>query len=117
MENRLPLRLPPLLGDRRCAPRLRLPLRRRRRYVVTFEHGAEPLRLKAADLREVCAYLRAEHPNKHVASIRDELGNLAGCPPPLITRVDARRLRLVILLAPVGLAAAGYGLSWLLTGA
>src|SRR5436190_11868067 len=40
------------------------PLRRRQWYVVTFEHGAEPLRLKAAGLREVRAYLRAEYPDK-----------------------------------------------------
>jgi hypothetical protein len=84
---------------------------------VTFEHSAEPLRLKAADLREVRAYLRSEHPNKHIASIRDELGNLAGC-PPAITRADSgHRPRLVMALAPalLAFAAVGYGLSWLLT--
>ena len=114
MENRLQLRLPPLLGDRRCAPTLRSPLRRRRTYVVTFEHCAEPLRLRAADLREVRAYLRSEHPNRHIVSIRDELGNLAGS-PPATTRADPRRRpRLVLALAPALLAAAGYGLSWLL---
>jgi hypothetical protein len=116
MENRLRLRLSPFSGKRRCAPTLRSPLRRRRRYVVTFEHGAEPLRLKAADLREVRAYLRLEQANRHIASIRDELGNLAGC-PPTTARIGAGRRRLVMTLLPVILAAAGYGLSWLLTGA
>ena len=114
MENRLRRRLPPLPGKRRCAPTLGSPLTRRRRYIVTFEHSAEPLQLKAADLRELRAYLRIEHPTRHIASIRDELGNLAGS-APTTTRVDARRWRLVITLAPVGLAGFGYGLSWLLT--
>jgi hypothetical protein len=114
METRLRLRLPPLPGKRRCAPiDLRSPLRRRRRYIVTFEHGVEPLRLKAADFRELRSYLRAEHPNKHIASIRDEFGNLAGC-PPTTTSVGAGRWRLVMTLASVGLAGFGYGLSWLL---
>ena len=94
---------------------MRPPLRRRRNYIVTFEHRAEPLRLKAADLRELRALLRAEHPTKHITSIKDELGNLAGC-PPATTRVDSgHRPRLVMALAPALLAAAGYGLSWLLT--
>jgi hypothetical protein len=83
---------------------------------VRFEHGAEPLRLEAADLREVRAYLRSEQADLHIASIRDELGNLAGC-PPTTTEVGAGRRRLVMTLLPVVLAAAGYGLSWLLTGA
>jgi hypothetical protein len=113
MENRLQLRLPPLLGERRCAPTLWSPLRRRRRYIVTFEHGAEPLRVKAADLREVRAYLRSAHPNKHIVSIRDELGNLAGS-PPATTRIGAGCRRLMMTLLPVVLAAFGYGLSWLL---
>jgi hypothetical protein len=116
MENRLRLQLLPLRA-RRCAPLdLRMPLRRRRHYVVTFEHGAEPLRLKAADLRELRAYLRAEHPNRHIASIRDELGNLAGS-PPATTRVDAARWRPVLTFMTVdalGLGALGYGLSSLL---
>ena len=92
---------------------MRSPLRRRRRYVVTFEHGAEQLRLRAANLRELRGYLRAVHPTRHIASIRDELGNLAGL-PPAPTRVSAGHRRLVIL-APIGLAAVGYALSWLLT--
>jgi hypothetical protein len=86
------------------------PLKRRRRYVVTFEQGAQPLQLKAADLRGVRAYLRSAHPNKHIVSIRDELGNLAGS-PPATTRIGRRRL--VMTLLPVVLAAFGYGLSWL----
>ena len=115
MENRVRLRLPlpPLLEIRRCAHTMRSPLRRRRRYVVTFEHGAEPLWVRAANLRELRAYLRAVHPTRHIASIRDELGNLAGL-PPAPTRVSAGHRRLVIL-APIGLAAVGYALSWLLT--
>jgi hypothetical protein len=116
MENRLWLRLPPLPGKRRCAPIGRRSFRRRRRYVVTVAHSPEPLQLKAADLRELQAYLRAEHPNKPIASIRDERGNLAGS-PQAATRVDQGRWRLVVKLAPVealGLGALGYGLSWLL---
>jgi len=48
---------------------------------LTFEHGAQPLQVKAADLREVRAYLRSAHPKRHIVSIGDELGNLAGFPP------------------------------------
>jgi hypothetical protein len=108
MENRLRLRLRPLLGKRRCAPiELRSRLRRRRRYVVTFELSAEPLVLKAANLGEVRAHVAAEHPTRHIASIRDEFGNLAGC-PPATTSVGAGRRRLVLMLAPVWLGAVSY---------
>jgi hypothetical protein len=91
-------------------------LRRRRTYLVRFEHSDEPLQLRAANLRELRASLRAEYPREHIVSVRDERGNLAGS-PPAAARVDAApRPPLLTLTAAAALALGGlgYSLSWLL---
>ena len=114
MRNQLWLRLP--LRERRCAPtehRWRS-LRRRRPYVVTFEHVREPLRVRAVDLRELRAYLQTSHPGKPIVSIRDEHGNLAGAPPVPATYGAAAPWQVAFTLT-LALGALGYGLSWLLT--
>lgn len=114
MRNHLRLRLP--LRERRCAPtghRWR-PLRRQRPYVVTFEHIREPLRLRAADFRELRAYLQARHSGKRIVSIRDEHGRLAGTPPVPLAGGGARPWQAALILAPT-LGGVAYGVSWLLT--
>ena len=91
-------------------------LRRRRTYVVRFEHSDESLQFRAANLRELRAYLRAEYPHEQIVSVRDECGNLAGSPPPA-ARVDAARRRPLLSLtavAALALSGLGYSLSWLL---
>ena len=114
MRNQLRLRLP--LQDRRCAPTHRpsRSLRRRRPYVVTFEHVRDPLRVRATDLRDLQLYLRATHPTEAIVSIRDEHGNLAGRPPAVST-AGGHHLQLVLTLTlAVALGAVSYGLSFLL---
>lgn len=114
MENRLRLRNMPL-QERRCAPTIGhrwLSFRRRRPYAVRFEHSREPLQVRAADLRELRAYLRANHPGRPIVSIRDWQGNLAGA-PPVAAAASAGRWQAVVTVA-VGLGAFCYGLTWLL---
>ena len=114
MKNQLRLRLP--LRERRCTPteHPRRSLRRRRPYVVTFEHVREPLHVRAVDLRELRAYLQTSDPGKPIVSIRDEHGNLAGAPPVPATYGAAAPWQVAFTLT-LALGALGYGLSWLLT--